>query len=247
LPLFQRRCSGCGVQELQPARSTLTVFSVRSPVHGAPGFQRRHGLHGKDACRQQIPVRTRLVRGSCCYRKSRPKSHRPSGTKLKRHRQRHSLATGEYILAHRAIAHLENVPIIIDGMVCSGCSRAFASLRSAQRHRKGLCPNATEDVIEPGLFKTAVQRVTPAPVRFIGGTASVICVIFETAPESCSLILAASRWHRGREMAPPYRTTMKLRCCRSCGVSWQGQAGVRTLTRAARLVRKTKVGGRQRS
>jgi hypothetical protein len=38
----------------------------------------------------------------------------------------------------------------------------------------------------------AVQRVTPAPARFIGGTASVICVIFETAPESCSLILAAS-------------------------------------------------------
>jgi hypothetical protein len=41
-------------------------------------------------------------------------------------------------------------------------------------------------------LKMAVQRVTPAPARFIGGTASVICVIFETAPESCSLILAAS-------------------------------------------------------
>jgi hypothetical protein len=100
--------------------------------------------------------------------------------------------TGEYILAHRAITSLNNVPIIIDGMVCSGCSRAFESLRSAQRHWKGLCPNSTENAPEPGLWKMAVQRVTPAPDRFIGGTASVICVIFETAPESCSLILAAS-------------------------------------------------------
>jgi hypothetical protein len=36
----------------------------------------------------------------------------------------------------------------------------------------------------------AVQRMTPAPARSIGGTASVTGVIFETAPASCSLILA---------------------------------------------------------
>jgi hypothetical protein len=61
--------------------------------------------------------------------------------------------TDEYTLAHHAISPLEDVPIITDGLVCSGCSRTFASLHSAHRHWIRLCPNATKHVPNPGLSR----------------------------------------------------------------------------------------------